>query len=1257
MTKAELLRFAARQTDYLNARNLILQKWDEDVTQYLTAEACVGAAEDGTEAIVAEAHRFLQEQGCINLGVPHGEPAEEEQPVEEGVSDEDLQTAVFEVLRMVDITVATEKMIRKQLEKNLGVDLGERKAFIREQVTLFCAGKLPPASKKAKKKAKAKPGKVIVVGAGPAGLAAALHLKRCGVETVMLEARDRVGGRVHSCASSGFGAPVDLGASIITGTDTVVAKGLRPDPSTLVARQLGLTLYPIRQHMLPIYDGLTGQAVSDATDRAVERVRDALLDDARERVDSLGEAATEAESLGAALERAFAQRFSRETAAAAAGTTGAAAPADGEDEVAGTSAVAETTAAEPAAAPADSKDEPQPNGIAGAANAGSGGVDTEMADANGSVGGDGAVYADKHDMHSSVEDNKAPAQASDEKGSDAAGDRAAAVKTSDDSTADGAPGSSAEVKPEVDSATGHGSDAAPTAEAGSSAEAKAEGEVQMEEPEEEPLLTVLDEAERRLLDWHWSNLEYGCSASLDQVSLVHWNQDEEYGGFGGQHCMVTGGYDPILKALASRLDVRLSSPVTAVSDTSDGVTVTIASGEMIKGAAVIITVPLGCLKAGDVTFDPPLPAWKAEAVTKLGFGDLNKVVLEFPHAFWEDSADFFGAAVPGGPGGRGRCFMFWNLQPVSGKPILISLVSGKAAYDSESMSDEEMSAAAMEVLKRLYGEDIPVPVCSRATKWGSDIYSRGSYSYVAVGASAKTYDALAAPVRRRVLWAGEHTCKEHPDTVGGAMLTGMREAVRALHLLTGDDDAAAQTAAAQVDSVAAAKRRASRDVDDDEDFLEDDSDDGRAKPQKKSKSKSKKRRASAAEEDDEDEPASPVEARKRRAREPAREPELPMSREERAAEMARRETQREETKAIIRILFSAGMDDMEPLRAKLSEAADTEARSAILRALLDADSDALAALAGDAACLRALDLWLLQLVPEARAFHTLELALKVLNKMPVRMAMLRSSGIAGTVSDRVASHPNRIVREAAARLAARWAGKPARPPAPAQAPAAPASAALQNGAGRLPGLDERQATPGSEEDAAEMMDPDLLEKLAAAQRAEDEAKELAKKREELEEEMRLAREAAAELPAIHAFGEGGKGKRSGRYREEKLARRRARADEALAEADVEGVASGSGGSSHHKRSSRDHASGSSHAHNANPKVKKDAEKFVADFLKPMYADKSISREDYKWIMQKSINKILELATAKGSDNFLSSKRKPKIEVLIEKYVQLRKDGA
>ena len=63
-----------------------------------------------------------------------------------------------------------------------------------------------------------------------------------------------------------------------------------------------------------------------------------------------------------------------------------------------------------------------------------------------------------------------------------------------------------------------------------------------------------------------------------QVSLVHWNQDEEYGGFGGPHAMVPGGYGAILGALAERLDMRLGTPVTAVAYDGAGVAITAASG-------------------------------------------------------------------------------------------------------------------------------------------------------------------------------------------------------------------------------------------------------------------------------------------------------------------------------------------------------------------------------------------------------------------------------------------------------------------------------------------------------------------------------------------------------------------------------------------------------------------------------------------------------------------------------------------------------
>jgi polyamine oxidase len=55
--------------------------------------------------------------------------------------------------------------------------------------------------------------RVVVVGAGIAGLAAATGLRRAGIACVVLEARDRVGGRLHTIDLAG--TPVDLGASWI----------------------------------------------------------------------------------------------------------------------------------------------------------------------------------------------------------------------------------------------------------------------------------------------------------------------------------------------------------------------------------------------------------------------------------------------------------------------------------------------------------------------------------------------------------------------------------------------------------------------------------------------------------------------------------------------------------------------------------------------------------------------------------------------------------------------------------------------------------------------------------------------------------------------------------------------------------------------------------------------------------------------------------------------------------------------------------
>ncbi len=80
--------------------------------------------------------------------------------------------------------------------------------------------------------AAASPGPVVVVGAGVAGLGAARDLVAAGRPVVVVEARDRIGGRVWSVDMGD--AVVDLGGSWL--------HGLRDNPVTEIAESLGIDL-------------------------------------------------------------------------------------------------------------------------------------------------------------------------------------------------------------------------------------------------------------------------------------------------------------------------------------------------------------------------------------------------------------------------------------------------------------------------------------------------------------------------------------------------------------------------------------------------------------------------------------------------------------------------------------------------------------------------------------------------------------------------------------------------------------------------------------------------------------------------------------------------------------------------------------------------------------------------------------------------------------------------------------------------------
>ena len=75
---------------------------------------------------------------------------------------------------------------------------------------------------------------VLILGAGAAGLAAAAELARCGRTALVLEARDRVGGRIRSQPQPGLTAPAELGAEFVHGEAPTTAALLAASGSTRI---------------------------------------------------------------------------------------------------------------------------------------------------------------------------------------------------------------------------------------------------------------------------------------------------------------------------------------------------------------------------------------------------------------------------------------------------------------------------------------------------------------------------------------------------------------------------------------------------------------------------------------------------------------------------------------------------------------------------------------------------------------------------------------------------------------------------------------------------------------------------------------------------------------------------------------------------------------------------------------------------------------------------------------------------------------
>ncbi|KAJ0698675.1 putative non-specific polyamine oxidase [Helianthus annuus] len=295
----------------------------------------------------------------------------------------------------------------------------------------------------------------------------------------------------------------------------------------------------------------------------------------------------------------------------------------------------------------------------------------------------------------------------------------------------------------------------------------------------------------------------------------------------GEEITIAKGYSSVIESLASVLPhgvIQLNKKVNVIEWQNESVKgkmgnkavkIHFLDGTSMLADHVVVTVSLGVLKAGIFNenddlgmfkFNPPLPDYKTEAISRLGYGVVNKLFLKLSPEFnlGIDRFPFLQMVFHKSDNPvKNPKIPWWIRRTASLSPIhkesnvLLSWFAGEEALKLESLPDEvildEVSTTISSFFSHERSDGNVIFDKALKSQWGSDPLFMGSYSYIATGSSIADMDIVAEPLPNtkvfestgdspplQILFAGEATHKTHYSTTHGAYLSGIREANRLL---------------------------------------------------------------------------------------------------------------------------------------------------------------------------------------------------------------------------------------------------------------------------------------------------------------------------------------------------------------------------------------------------------------------------------------------------------------------------------------------
>ncbi|MEL6201289.1 MAG: FAD-dependent oxidoreductase [Pseudomonadota bacterium] len=192
-------------------------------------------------------------------------------------------------------------------------------------------------------------------------------------------------------------------------------------------------------------------------------------------------------------------------------------------------------------------------------------------------------------------------------------------------------------------------------------------------------------------------VQHSAGASLSEINSWAYWRDQDYDGV---DVIFTNGYAEALEAFDGDYETFLDQKITRVAERPDAVELSDDNNISHTFDVIIVTVPLGVLKRGDITFDPPLPQRKQAAIDDLGFGLLDKLYLKFSSVFWDAEKTWIITPENELPAGQ---FNQWlNLHPYIRQPILVAFNGAQPARDLSALDDDTIVARALQTLAMAY---------------------------------------------------------------------------------------------------------------------------------------------------------------------------------------------------------------------------------------------------------------------------------------------------------------------------------------------------------------------------------------------------------------------------------------------------------------------------------------------------------------------------------------------------------------------------